>query len=165
MDPVTRIVEQAKSASRRIVLPEGNDRRTWQAARKLVDENIAIPVVLGSPQEIDAGIEEAGVDSARIEVIDPQTSDKRQAYAEEFAKIRAHKGLTLEQAHDAMGDVLFYGAMMVRAVDGCYSTSRVSSSSSVSSESSSASCAGSKNRSRLMRTGTSRAMNSGKRIP
>lgn len=117
MDPVTRIVNQAKTANRRIVLPEGNDPRTWQAARRLVDENIATPIILGTSDELRDGMKEAGVFGDGILTIEPAMSDKLEQYAEEFAKVRAHKGVTLEQAREVMTDVLYYGAMMVRMGD------------------------------------------------
>jgi len=114
MDPVTRIVEQAKQTLHTIVFPEGSDPRTWQAARRLVDEKIAKPIVLGSPAEIEKGLSSAGVPGDGIPVIDPATAEKREAYAQEFAKIRAKKGMTIEQARETLKDMLYYGAMMVR---------------------------------------------------
>jgi len=117
MDPITRIVEQAKGDKQTIVLPEGNDPRTWQAARKLADEGIAIPILLGTPEEIDSGLKQSGVSDEGLTVIHPATSPRRQAYAEEFAKVRVHKGMTFDQAMEVMTDVLFYGAMMVRMGD------------------------------------------------
>ncbi|HEB84376.1 MAG TPA: phosphate acetyltransferase [Bacteroidetes bacterium] len=114
MDPVTRIVERAKESPQRVVLPEGNDERTWRAARRLVDEGIAVPIILGSPEETTAARGAAGVEESGIETIDPAASPWREPFAEEFARLRAHKGLTLEEAREAMGDVLYFGAMMVR---------------------------------------------------
>ncbi len=118
MDPIVRILEEAKKNPQRIVLPEGNDARTWTAARRLVDEGLAIPVVLGTPDECAAGQKEAGVTNLDgIVVIDPATSDKYEEYAAKFAELRAKKGMTLEQARELMKDVLYYGAMMVREGD------------------------------------------------
>lgn len=117
MDPITRILEQAKAKPQTIVLPEGNDPRTWQAARKLVDEGIALPIVLGSEEDVNQGLEQAKVNGDGITVINPATSAKRREYATEFAKIRAHKGLTEDEAYEMLADVLYYGAMMVRMGD------------------------------------------------
>ncbi len=114
MDPITRIVTEAKQTSRTIVLPEGNDPRIWQAARTLVDEAIAVPVILGTPEELEEGMKQSGVTGEGIPVLSPATSDKLEEYAQEFAKIRAHKGLTVDEARELMKDVLYYGAMMVR---------------------------------------------------
>ncbi len=117
MDPITKIMNMAKEKPAIIVLPEGSDARTWQAARRLVDENLAIPVVLGTPEAIEAGLKDANVSNDGIQVIDPVSSEKREIYAAEFAKMRAHKGVTLEDALETMKDELFYGAMMVRLGD------------------------------------------------
>ncbi|GBE29248.1 MAG TPA: phosphate acetyltransferase [Bacteroidetes bacterium] len=118
MDPIQRIVERAKQKPRTIVLPEGSDPRTWTAARQLADEAIAVPIVLGSDVECEAAMKEAGVsDVSGITMIHPESSPKHEEYAAEFARIRAHKGLTIEQARETMNDVLYYGAMMVRKGD------------------------------------------------
>lgn len=117
MDPVTRIVNVAKESPQTIVLPEGNDARSWQAARQLVDEAIAVPVLLGTQEELERGMTAAGVTPDGITVLNPATSPKREEYAAEFARIRAHKGLTVDEAHAIMNDVLYYGAMMVRMGD------------------------------------------------
>jgi len=117
MDPVTHIVNLAKEHSQKIVLPEGNDARIWVAARNMVDEGIAVPIILGTPDELEAGMKEAGVVGDGIATISPETSEKREEYAQEFAKMREKKGLTLDQAREAMKDVLYYGAMMVRKGD------------------------------------------------
>ncbi len=53
MDPITKIMNMAKEKPAIIVLPEGSDARTWQAARRLVDENLAIPVVIGTPMDLN----------------------------------------------------------------------------------------------------------------
>jgi phosphate acetyltransferase len=118
MDPIARITERAKQRVQTIVLPEGNDPRTWTAARQLADEAITVPIVLGSDIECEAAMNEAGVNNvAGITMINPESSSKREEYAAEFVKIRAHKGMTIELARETMKDVLFYGAMMVRMGD------------------------------------------------
>ncbi len=114
MDPIKRIFEVAKAKLQTIVLPEGNDLRTWQTARRLQDEGIAVPIVLGNEQEITSTLQEAKVSGGGIRTIDPITSQKRENYAQEFTKIRAHKGMTVEVARETLKDVLYYGAMMVR---------------------------------------------------
>ncbi len=118
MDPITRIIERAKQHPRTIVLPEGNDPRSWTAARQLADEAIAVPILLGNDAECEAAMNDAGVSNvAGITMINPESSSKREEYAAKFTEIRAHKGLTIEQAREAMKDVLYYGAMMVRMGD------------------------------------------------
>ncbi len=117
MNPIERIIERSRETLKTIVLPEGCDPRTWTAARRLIDEGIAKPIVLCEQSELDAAHKEANVVPDGIPVINPVTSDKHEHYAEEFARIREHKGLTLDEARTTLNDVLYYGAMMVRMGD------------------------------------------------
>lgn len=117
MDPIARAFKVAGKNPQTIVLPEGNDIRTWQAARVLVDQKTCNVVILGSSDETANAREEAGVAVDGITVIDPSSSEKREEYAQEFAKIRAKKGMTVEEAREILKDVLYFGAMMVRMGD------------------------------------------------
>lgn len=106
---LTNIISRAKADLQTIVLPEGNDPRTLEAARSVVDQNIARVIVLGTEEEIASH----GVDLEGIEHIDPATSDKLPAYAEKLAELRAKKGMTVEQATEIVKDVSYFGVMMV----------------------------------------------------
>ena len=90
-----RMKAAAKSDKKTIVLPEGEDPRTIEAAKKIVDEGLANLVILGDPATIDV---------EGVTVIDPRSSDKKQAYAEAFAELRKKKGVTLPEALEQMGD-------------------------------------------------------------
>ena len=103
------IIERAKADRQTIVLPEGSDIRTVQAARAILDQDIANVIILGTEEEVAAH----GVDMSDATVIDPAKSDKLEAYAEKFAELRAKKGVTLEQAREQMLDVSYFGVMMV----------------------------------------------------
>lgn len=105
---LTAMKQKATSDLKTIVLPEGEDPRTLEAAQKIVAEGIAHLIVLGNPHEISI---------EGVEVIDPASSDKRQAYAEKFAELRAKKGVTLEQALEQMKDATYFGTMMVKMGD------------------------------------------------
>ena len=99
---------QAKAAKKTIVLPEGEDPRTIEAARQIVAEDLAHLVILGDPNTIS-------VEGATI--IDPKTSDRHEAYAQKFAELRAKKGVTIEQAREQMDDATYFGTMMVKMGD------------------------------------------------
>lgn len=107
-DFLDRMKSAAKSNKKKIVLPEGEDPRTIAAAQQIVKEGIADLVILGDPAKIH-------VDG--VEVIDPKTSDKHEAYAEKFAELRAKKGVTIEQAREQMDDYTYFGTMMVKMGD------------------------------------------------
>ena len=104
-----QIIERAKQDRQTIVLPEGNDVRTLEAARMVLDKGIADVVILGKQEEISAH----GVDVSGATVIDPAASPLLPAYAEKLAELRAKKGMTLEQATELCKDVSYYGVMMV----------------------------------------------------
>ena len=110
--------ERATKLQKRVVLPEGCDARVVVAARQIVDEKIASKVtLLGTPSEVTKRAQEAGIALDAIEIIDPATSPLREAYAQEYYTLRKHKGMSEEEAYEAMGDPLRYGAMMVRLGD------------------------------------------------
>ena len=108
-----RTFARAKADKQTIVLPEGSDIRTLEAARTLVDEQIANIYVLGSKASVSAH----GIDLDGIKVIDPTSSPKKQEYAQKLANLRAKKGMTIEQALELICDVTYYGVMMVYAGD------------------------------------------------
>ena len=103
-----RMKSLAKGDKKTIVLPEGEDQRTIDAAKIIVEEDLANLVILGNPAEIDA---------PGAVVIDPATSDKRQAYADALYELRKAKGMTPEQAYEQVADNTYYGTMMVKLGD------------------------------------------------
>lgn len=103
-----RMKDAAKADVKTVVLPEGEDPRTIEAARKIVAGGLAKLVILGDPSQID-------VEGA--EVIDPRTSEQHEAYAQKFAELRAKKGVTIEQAREQMDDATYFGTMMVKMGD------------------------------------------------
>ena len=103
-----RMKAAAKSNKKTIVLPEGEDPRTIEAAKKIVEEDLANLVILGDPSTIDV---------PGVTVIDPRTAEKKQAYAEKFAELRAKKGVTLPEALEQMNDATYFGTMMVKMGD------------------------------------------------
>ena len=107
-DFLARMKSAAKADKKTIVLPEGEDPRTIEAAKKIVEEGLANLVVLGNPDEIK-------IDG--VTVIDPRTAEKKQAYAEKFAELRAKKGVTLPEALEQMNDATYFGTMMVKMGD------------------------------------------------
>jgi phosphate acetyltransferase len=98
-----------------VVLPEGGDERIIQAARRLKDEGIARPVVLGKPEKIEAAIEKAGMGLDGIETINPRQSDRIDAYVEKY--IEGRDDISAGVAKRMVYKPLFYGGMMVACGD------------------------------------------------
>jgi len=120
MHVLEKIREQARANPKRVVLPEGGDRRVVSAASEIMKEGIAGVVILGEPDEVGDVAGEIGVDISGAEIINPLTSPYLQDFAAKYYELRKNKGLTEEEAYEQIKHPLFFGAMMVREgfVDG-----------------------------------------------
>ncbi|MBN6192372.1 MULTISPECIES: phosphate acetyltransferase [Microbacterium] len=107
------LMERARADRRRIVLPEGDDDRILRAAATLLARDVADLTILGDEAAIRARASELGVDIADAQVLSPTDPELVQRFAEEYARLRAHKGITLERAADTVTDVSYFGTMMV----------------------------------------------------
>ena len=110
------IKARAKAYKKTIVLPETEDRRTYEAAAQILAEGIADIVLVGSEEAVKAGSE--GLDISGATIVDPATSDKTEAYIQKLVELRQKKGMTYEQAKEIMlNQYLYYGVMMVKMGD------------------------------------------------
>jgi phosphate acetyltransferase len=107
------IRERAKKVNQRLVFPEGNDSRVLQAARKIIDQGIAQPILLGDEKEVASLAEQLDVSTANIQIRNPSTASNRDELAEIYFERRQHKGVTMEDAKKQALDPLYYGALMV----------------------------------------------------
>lgn len=112
MGLIETLIAKARRRSGRVVLPEGEDARVLRAARRLCDEGIARPVLLGAPDALAAAAERAGVALDGIEIADPAASARLEAYAEAYA--RGARRADPRIARRLMRKPLYFGAMMVR---------------------------------------------------
>ncbi|MDA3816122.1 MAG: phosphate acetyltransferase [Prolixibacteraceae bacterium] len=117
MDLLEQIKSNASKLNKRIVLPEGVEPRTLQAASIILKNKIARVILLGTKDEIDAKVKELGVDVSAAEVVDPKTDSRRDKYAGMMVEIRKKKGLTKEEALTLLNDPLYFGPMMIKAGD------------------------------------------------
>ncbi|MGE5316181.1 MAG: phosphate acetyltransferase [Acidobacteriota bacterium] len=104
----------AKKLHRTIVLPDANDPRTVKAARQIVDEGIATPVLIGTSSVITSIAEAEHVSLDGITLIDPAAAPELEEYAGIYYELRKKKGMTQEEARLMIEKPLFFGAMMVR---------------------------------------------------
>ena len=104
---------RAAQANAHIVLPEGHDDRILRATSTLLARGIARLTLLGEESAIRKRGAELGLAIDGATVIDPATSPLLEEFAAEYAKLRAHKGVTLEDARDRMVDVSYFGTMLV----------------------------------------------------
>lgn len=117
-----QLVKRAQAANKRIVLPEGNEPRTIQAAAICQKRGIARCVLLAKPEEVHAIAKAQGIDlPADLEIIDPATIIQR--FIAPMVKLRQGKGLTAQLAAVQLEDTVVLATMMLAEdeVDGLVS--------------------------------------------
>ncbi|GAA2779874.1 phosphate acetyltransferase [Streptomyces showdoensis] len=108
------LLEQARADRRRVVLPEGTEERVLRAADVLLRRDVCDLTLLGDVETIRKKAADLSVDLGETQLIDPQTSELRDSFAEKYAALRAHKGVTVELAYDVVSDVNYFGTLMVQ---------------------------------------------------
>ena len=110
------IKDRARADKKVIVLPESEDRRTYEAAAQIMKEGIADIIIVGTKEQVaEVG---AGLDLTGIKVVDPAKDPKAPEYIDKLVELRSKKGMTKEQATDIlMNQYLYYGVMMVKMGD------------------------------------------------
>ena len=117
MSMIELVWEKARRNQKRIVLPEGEEPRTVQAAAMVRDEGLAVPILLGDPEKIRSVADQNATDLHDIEYFSPSGSPKAGAYADALYELRKAKGLSREDAARLTADPMYYGMLMVRLGD------------------------------------------------
>ena len=111
------LIERARANRKRIVLPEPDDDRVLQAAAQVLAAGIADITFVGDADYVAKRSGELGLDLSAAQVVSVDDPAYLERYAEEFARLRAKKGVTLEQARKKVTDVSYFGTMMVHMGD------------------------------------------------
>jgi len=117
-----QLIQKARAANKRIVLPEGDEPRTIRAAVICEEKGIAHCVLLGKRAAIELVAATQGVVlPASLEIVDPD--DVREQYVDPMVELRKSKGLTAGQAREQLTDSVVLGTMMLAqgTVDGLVS--------------------------------------------
>lgn len=110
------LIERAKAANKRIVLPEGDEPRTVEAAIRCAEKGIARPVLLAKREGVERVAKERGLSvPGGLEIVDPETV--REQYVAPMVELRKSKGLTAEQAQEQLSDTVVLGTMMLAQGD------------------------------------------------
>ncbi|UCM90571.1 phosphate acetyltransferase [Streptomyces marincola] len=113
-----RLIERARADLKHVVLPEGTDERVLRAAEVLLRRNVCELTLLGDEAAVRKRAADLGVDlgggESPVQIVDPVTSPLRERFAEVYAGLRAHRGVTYELAYDVVADVSYFGTLMVR---------------------------------------------------
>ncbi|TXS11531.1 phosphate acetyltransferase [Streptomyces sp. adm13(2018)] len=108
------LIEQARADRRRVVLPEGTEERVLRAADVLLRRDVCDLTLLGDVEVVRKKAADLGIALGDTQLIDPATSELRDSFAEKYAALRAHKGVTVELAYDVVSDVNYFGTLMVQ---------------------------------------------------
>ncbi|OAE33464.1 hypothetical protein AXG93_3822s1200 [Marchantia polymorpha subsp. ruderalis] len=115
---IHNLFARAKVNKQHIVLPEGEEPRTVQAAGVILRRDICEITLLGNKQTIQTIAKQFRVDISQARIVDPTTAPRTEAYRDFFYETRKHKGITKEQAYDTLiTDCNYYGTCMVALGD------------------------------------------------
>lgn len=114
MTILEKIRQRAAADLQHIVLPEGEDARTVQAAEICVRDRIAKITILGSEEKVREAARTASANLNGVELIDHRKAADFGKMAQFFHQLRRAKGVTLEEAEETVKNPLFYGNLLVR---------------------------------------------------
>jgi phosphate acetyltransferase len=118
MDLLDFIKQNAQKKPRRIVLAEGTEPRTLEAANIALHEGLAKVILVGNKEEIAALAGEKRLDHIdKASIVDPPHFDKVDKYADVLVQLRKHKGMTREKAIALLQDPLHLAVMMIKCGD------------------------------------------------
>lgn len=114
MDIFEKLAQDLKGQGRRIVFPEGSDKRIMGAAVRLKADGVVDPVLLGSQAELKQVASENNFDLSGIEILDPATYPAVDKQAMHNALLERRKGKnTPEEVDQMLTDVSYFGTMLV----------------------------------------------------
>ena len=118
MDILEQMIARAKANKQRIVLPEGDEPRTLEAANILLRDRIADLILIGDPEKIAGMAAEKGFDYIKeAKIVDPLHDAKMPEYTQLLFEVRKSKGMTEEEAAKKAQDPLYLGCLMIKAGD------------------------------------------------
>ena len=118
MELIDRIKLNARKHNKRIVLPEGTEERTIQAADIAIEEGLAQIILIGNLSEITALAAKKGLKNiGKAKIVDPKSHEKKDHYIDLMVELRKHKGLTREEASRLIEDPLYLGVLMIKNGD------------------------------------------------
>ena len=110
---INELEKKVTGSGTRIVFTEGWDPRVQEAAIKLVENNIVVPILLGEPEEIEACAKENGFDVSNIQQMSPKSFDKMEEMATKMVELRRGK-LDMETCKKMLQQTNYFGTMLVQ---------------------------------------------------
>lgn len=109
-----QITQKASENIKTIVLPEGSDERTIEAAAQVLKLGFAKLILLGDVDTISERLAKHGADPAKLQILNPACDAKHEEFANAFYEMRKHKGLSREQAANIVKDEIYFGTLLVK---------------------------------------------------
>ena len=107
------LLDRARADRRHVVLPEGTEERILRAAETLLRREVVELTLLGAEDAVRTEALRLGLDLGGARIVDPWDEALRARFAGEYARLRAHKGITVDVARDVVTDVSYFGTLMV----------------------------------------------------
>jgi malate dehydrogenase (oxaloacetate-decarboxylating)(NADP+) len=111
------MIHKAQREPKRVVFPEGEEDKILRASQILIDEKIAIPILLGREAVIRERMASLHLHTYAMRIVDPSSAPERERYAQELYSLRQRKGLMPHEAQEMARQRTIYGALMVREGD------------------------------------------------
>ena len=105
MQPVFNAAKVAKPANKRIAIAEGEEERALRACQQAMDEDLAVPILVGRPAVIEARIKKAGLRmqiGKDVEVVNPEDDPRYRTYWERYHTLMGRQGVSPENAKVAI---------------------------------------------------------------
>ena len=117
MSFIDGLKNKAKQNIKTIILTESEDKRVLEAAQKVKKQGFANIILIGNEDEANKLAKANNINIEGIPVINPETSDKFEEYANAFYELRKAKGMTEDKAREMLKDNMYFGTMMVKMGD------------------------------------------------
>ncbi len=118
MNLVEKIKKKASEEYKKIVLPESYEERTLKAANIAIGEKIAQIILIGEKEEIEKNASRLGLNNiSKATIINPYHHENKENYVDLMVQLRAHKGLSREEAFKLVVDPLVLATLMIRNGD------------------------------------------------
>lgn len=118
MDILQQMLERAQANPQRIVLPEGDEPRTLEAANIILRDKVAKLILIGDPDKIKGMAHEKGYEYiSQAEILNPKTDPRMEGYAQLLYELRKKKGMTEDEARLKAQDPLYLGCLMIKNGD------------------------------------------------
>jgi malate dehydrogenase (oxaloacetate-decarboxylating)(NADP+) len=111
------MIHKAQSKRKSVVFPEGENEKILRACHTLIEEHIAVPILLGDRGTIEAKSRDLGLNLKDVRIVDPSQSPLRKDYIQEFLRLRQRRGVTPSAASTLINDHNIFASMMVRRGD------------------------------------------------